>query len=152
MHKWKLTAAPDIIRTTSLDEQMIDIVQDRLFLIEEEVRTAILARKTSTGPIALPIHFDFPTMTSERARTYVYFHIFNALREKKYVAKLRRVDDPGRDTRYFVTVSWAKKEDVQMEKEMRTFINDHMDTLPEVPGIASMSAQSAQPSRRRRPK
>jgi hypothetical protein len=150
MHKWKLTPAADIIRTTTLDEQMIEIVQDRLCLIEEEIRTAILARKTSTNPIALPIHFDFPTMTSERARTYVYFHIFNALREKNYVAKLRRVDEPGRDSRFFVTVSWAKKEDVQMEKEMRTFINHHMDTLPEVPGIATMEAKPQ--LHRRRPK
>ena len=149
-HKWKLTPAVDIIRTTTLDEQMIEIVQDRLCLIEEEIRTAILARKTSTGPIALPIHFDFPTMTAERARTYVYFHIFNALREKSYMAKLRRVDEPGRDSRYFVIVSWAKKEDVQMEKEMKAFINHHLDVLPEVPGIATMEAQPR--LQRRRPK
>lgn len=148
-HRWKLTSASDIIRATSLDEQMIEIVQDNLTLIEDEIRVAIQARKTSTSPIALPIHFDVPTMTSERARTYVYFHILNALREKNYVVKLHRVDEPGRDTRFYVIVSWAKKEDLQMEKEMRAFVNHHLDTLPEVPGIASAAPQ---PALRRRPR
>ncbi len=141
-HKFQIANSDEIVQSTQLNELVIEAVQNILTLLEDQIKSAIQARRSQTGPIEIQTHFDFPTMTHLRAQRYVYYHLLKALKDAKYMPEMTFYGDRISNQKVFVNVQWVSREDVKMEAEMDRYVQASTRQLPDVAGMAGMERKA----------
>jgi hypothetical protein len=132
-HEIKKNAGPRILSAEAInrqskgDGQISEEVATILDTIQDDVKQAI-EKKQTRCITELPTSFDIGGMSNERAQKYIYYHVIGNLEKSGYIPKIKFVGKKSETQRVFLTTNWLTESDLDLEKHMNKYIQDHTDS------------------------